>query len=70
MFVLLNQELSELDEKIEQVDRKLTAAHKANPVSKLLATAPGIGPVTALTFAIEVDPGVFQTGRHLAAWLV
>ena len=68
MFVLLNQDLSELDEKIEQVDKKLTAAHKANPVSKLLATAPGIGPLTALTLAIEIDPGVFQSGRHLAAW--
>ena len=68
MFVLLHQELSELDKKIEQLDKKLTSAHNANPVSKLLATAPGIGPITALTLAIEIDPGVFQSGRHLAAW--
>ncbi len=68
MFALLGQEIEELDAKIEQTDKKLTAAHKANPVSKLLATAPGIGPITALTLAIEIDPGVFQSGRHLAAW--
>jgi transposase len=35
----------------------------------MLATAPGIGPIIALTFAIEVDVSAFETGRHLAAWL-
>ena len=68
MSVLLNQEMSELDEKIEQADEKPAAAHKANPVSTRLATVPGIGPVTALTLAIEIGPAVFQSGRHLAAW--
>ena len=43
--------------------------HAANAISQLLATAPGIGPIIALTFAIEVDPAAFQSGRHLAAWL-
>src|SRR5208282_3906170 len=38
-------------------------------ISQLLATAPGIGPVIALTFAIEVDASAFESGRHLAAWL-
>ena len=43
--------------------------HKANPISRLLATIPGIGPIIALTLAIEVDPAAFKSGRHLAAWL-
>jgi transposase len=43
--------------------------HKANAVSQLLATVPGIGPIIALTLAIEVDPTAFQSGRHLSAWL-
>ena len=43
--------------------------HKANELSQMLATAPGIGPIIALTFAIEVDVSAFETGRHLAAWL-
>jgi transposase len=68
MFVLLGQEIERLDVRIEQVDKKLLAAHKANPVSRLLATAPGIGPITALTLAIDIDPAVFESGRHLAAW--
>jgi transposase len=63
MFVLLGREIEELDVRIEQIDKKLLAAHKANPVSKLLATAPGIGPITALTLAIDIDPGAFRSGR-------
>jgi transposase len=27
-----------------------------------------VGPVTALTLAIEIDPVAFESGRHLAAW--
>ena len=39
---------------------KLIAMHKANPVSQLLATIPGVGPIIALTLAIEVDPAAVQ----------
>ena len=35
----------------------------------MLATIPGIGPIIALTLAVEIDPKAFQSGRHLAAWL-
>jgi len=27
-----------------------------------------VGPITALTLAIEIDPAQFESGRHLAAW--
>ena len=43
--------------------------HKANPVSQLLAEVPGIGPISALSLALTIDPGRFQSGRHFAAWL-
>ena len=43
--------------------------HKANPVSQLLAEVPGIGPIGALSLALTIDPGRFQSGRHFAAWL-
>jgi transposase len=32
-----------------------------------LATIPGVGPVIALTLAIEIDPTAFESDRHLAA---
>ena len=43
--------------------------HKANPVSRMLAEVPGIGPIGALSLALTIDPGRFQSGRHFAAWL-
>jgi transposase len=49
---------------------KLMAHHKADPRSQLLATIPGVGPVTAVSIALKVpDAAVFRSGRHFAAWL-
>jgi transposase len=68
MFVLLRQQIDHIDARIVELDARLNASHKANPVSQRLATIPGVGPITALTLAIEVDPAQFESGRHLAAW--
>jgi transposase len=68
MLSLLGRQIEALETRIEEIDVKLTAAHKANAVSQRLATIPGVGPVTALTLAIEIDPAAFESGRHLAAW--
>ena len=65
MFALLGRQI---DARIEDVDAKLNAAHKANEVSLRLTTIPGVDPITALTLAAEIDPGMFESGRHLAAW--
>jgi transposase len=68
MAALLGRQIEELDTRIKEIDVKLNAAHKANEISQRLATIPGVGPVTALTLAIEIDPVAFESGRHLAAW--
>jgi transposase len=69
MAALLGRQIGELDARIKEIETKLTAAHKANPVSQRLATIPGVGPITALTLATEIDPTAFESGRHLAAWV-
>jgi transposase len=69
MLALLGQEIEHCDTRIKEIEAKLAAIHKANAVSQLLATIPGIGPIIALTLAIDVDPTAFKSGRHLAAWL-
>jgi transposase len=69
MLALFGLEIEHLDTKIKAIEVKLIAMHRANPISRLLTTIPGIGPIIALTLAIEVDPRAFQSGRHLAAWL-
>jgi transposase len=68
-MALLGEEIGRLDARIKEMEAKLKQAHNANPVSKRLATIPGVGPITALTFATEIDPVAFQSGRHLAAWV-
>lgn len=69
MTALLGRQIEDLDERIKELDVKLTAAHKVNPVSQRLTTIPGVGPVTALTLATEIDPEAFESGRHMAAWM-
>ena len=69
MLALLGQEVERLHATIAALDRKLAAQHKANQVSQRLATVPGIGPISALTLALRVDPARFESGRHFAAWL-
>jgi transposase len=68
MASLLGRQIEELHARIKELDAKLATAHKTNEVSQRLATIPGVGPVTALTLAIEIDPEAFESGRHLAAW--
>jgi transposase len=69
MLRLLGQEIEHLDIKLNEIDTKIAAAHKANALSQRLATIPGVGRIIALTFATEVDPTAFQSGRHLPAWI-
>jgi transposase len=68
MFVLLGQQIDDIEARIREVDAKLSAAHKTNELSQRLVTIPGVGPITALTLAVEIDPAMFESGRHLAAW--
>ena len=69
MLALLGREIEHLDSRLSELDVKLIAMHKANPLSQLLATIPGIGVIIALTFTLEIDPAAFKSGRHLAAWI-
>ena len=69
MLALPGREIEQLDAKLAEFEVRLTAMHKANPLSQRLATIPGVGVIIALTLAIEIDPAAFKSGRHLAAWI-
>ena len=69
MFARMGEQIVDLDRQIAALDAELLAQHKANPVSRLLAEAPGIRPVTAITLALGIDIKEFASGRHFAAWL-
>jgi len=69
MLAFLGAQVDQLDERIAELERRMKQQHKASPVSQLLAEVPGIGPISALSLALTIDPGRFQSGRHFAAWL-
>lgn len=67
MFALLGARIGALDAQIAALDGQLRAMHEANPLSQLLAGIPGVGPLTAITLTLTIDPGHYASGRHLAA---
>jgi transposase len=69
LFEQMGEHIATLGQRIAALDEQLLALHKDDPISQLLAEVPGIGPVTAITLALTVEPGNFTSGRHFAAWL-
>ena len=69
MFARIGEHAADLDRQIAAVDTDLSVQHKASSVSQMLIEVPGIGPVTAITLALGVEPAAFASGRHFAAWL-
>ncbi len=55
---------------ILEMDRRITARHRASEVSRRLAEIPGIGPLLASALVAHVpNPRAFSSGRNLAAWI-
>lgn len=69
MIALLGERAAALQTQIAELDRELTAQHKAHATSRMLAEVPGIGPLGALTLALTTDATQFRSARHFAAWL-
>ncbi len=69
LSVLLVQ-LDALDAAIAELGARIAAWHRESELSRRLATIPGVGILTAATFASAVpDPAFFASGREFAAWL-
>jgi transposase len=67
---VLAGELVGIEAELRRLDRQLMAWHKRNALSQLLATIPGVGPITQVTMVLKVpDPRVFRSARHFAAWV-
>jgi transposase len=66
----LCDQLSNVQEKVGEMDRQILERHRENALSQRLATIPGIGPVTASAIAATItDISSFHSGRQLAAWI-
>lgn len=63
-------QIATAEAEIDRLDRALVAEHRGSETSQRLATIPGVGPVTASAVRARIgDPGRFETGRGMAAWL-
>jgi transposase len=64
------EEITELDTKIQQLDRRLAELTKASQIAQRLLTIPGIGVITATALIGSVpDIHAFRRARSFAAWL-
>ena len=64
------RQLRSAEAEIKTLALEIDAWHRATPASRLLATIPGIGPITASALVATVGDGrQFESGRDLAAWL-
>ena len=67
---MLGTQLRALKAQILEFDRRITAWHRSNEVSKRLDAIPGIGPALATALVASVaDPKVFRSGRDFSAWI-
>jgi transposase len=70
MLGVLAAQLRAVGERVDEVEAKLLAWHRADETSRRLQGVPGIGPITASALVATVgDPRQFGSGRQFAAWL-
>jgi transposase len=63
-------QLRDAHERVAAMERRIVAWHRSNEQSRRLETIPGVGPITASAIAATItDPGLFRSGRELAAWI-
>ena len=66
----LQQDLITLDERVDDMDKKIKLLASSNEDAKRLQQIPGIGPITATALICAIGDGKqFKRGRDLAAWL-
>lgn len=70
LFAEQAAELERLQAQIDDVDAKLAAWHKSDPLSLRLAKIPGVGPIGASLLVMKTPSAeLFRSGRDFAAWM-
>ena len=69
-MIQLFDRIDDLRNAAEAVEARILIWHKNNEASQRLASAPGVGPITASAIVATVGDGnQFKSARHFAAWL-
>jgi transposase len=67
---MLSEQLDIVRGQILENDRRIMADARRTETGRRLMEIPGVGPVLASALVASVsDPGIFRTGRDLAAWI-
>jgi transposase len=62
--------LASLEAQIAPLEMAVEQASEQHPQARLLRTQPGVGPITALAFAVTIgDPARFGRGKQVASYL-
>lgn len=70
LFAELGREYAGLAVRLDQLEARLLAWHRANEMSLRLAEIPSIGPICAAGLVMKVsNPQAFGSARDFAAWL-
>jgi transposase len=70
LFSLQAADYAQLQVRIEEVEAKLLAWHRADECSRRLSKIPGIGPIGAAMLIMKTPaPEMFRSGRQFAAWM-
>jgi transposase len=66
----LQQDLTNLDERVGEMDKSIQKLASSNTIAKRLQQIPGIGPITSTALVSAIGNGKqFKRGRDFAAWL-
>ena len=67
---MLVAQLTVVKSQILENDRRILADARSTDLGRRLMTIPGVGPLLASALVAAVaDPGIFRSGRDLAAWI-
>jgi transposase len=70
LFALQAVQYAQLQVRLEAVEARLMAWHRADECSRRLARIPGVGPIVASMLVMKAPAaGDFRSGRDFAAWL-
>jgi transposase len=70
LFRFQAREYAAVEARLEEVEGKLMQWHRADDLSRRIATIPGIGPIGSTMLSMKAPPAeIFRSGRDFAAWI-
>ncbi|WP_068095131.1 IS110 family RNA-guided transposase [Novosphingobium rosa] len=70
LFRFQAKEYAAVEARLEEIEDKLMVWHRADDLSRRIATIPGVGPIGSTMLSMKAPPAEsFRSGRQFAAWL-